>query len=148
MGDGLIFTASGFEATTLRTVRTGGQGDVTSTHVAWEQRKGTPTLSSLLYVAPYLYSITDGGIAHCYQGKTGEIIYAERVGGNHCASPIYADGRLYFLSESGETTVVMAGPEFKVLHRNALNEVCQASLGVSQGNLFVRSASHLYCIGP
>ncbi|MBL9128590.1 MAG: PQQ-binding-like beta-propeller repeat protein, partial [Verrucomicrobiales bacterium] len=84
-GDGLIFTSSGFEKTTLRTVRTGGRGDVTATHVAWEQRKGTPTQPSLLYLAPYLYSITDGGIAHCFDGKTGELVYAERVGGNHSA---------------------------------------------------------------
>ncbi|MGE3310371.1 MAG: PQQ-binding-like beta-propeller repeat protein [Limisphaerales bacterium] len=147
-GDGLIFTSSGFEKTTLRTVRTGGIGDVTETHVAWEQRKGTPTQPSLLYVAPHLYSITDaGGIVHCYNAKTGEIIYAERVGGNHSASPVFADGRILFLSESGETTIVKAGPEFEILARNSVDEKCQASLAVSQGNLFLRTESRLLCIG-
>jgi outer membrane protein assembly factor BamB len=148
MGDGLIFTSSGFEATTLRAVRTGGKGDVTSTHIAWEQRKGVPTQPSLLYVSPYLHSVTDGGIAHCFAGNTGEMVYSERVGGNHCASPVYADGKIYFLSETGETTVIAAGPEFKILARNPVNETCQASLGISQGNIFLRTASHLYCIGP
>jgi len=147
MGDELIFTSSGFEKTTLRTVRTGGKGDVTATHVAWEQRKGAPTQSSLLYVRPYLYSITDGGIAHCYKAETGEIVYAERVGGNHCASPVYADGKIYFLSEAGETTVIESGPQFKIVSRNPLNEKCQASIAVSRGNVFIRSVTNLYCIG-
>ncbi len=138
MGDGLIFTSSGFEKTTLRTVKTGGTGDVTATHVAWEQRKGAPTQPSLLYVRPYLYSITDGGIAH---------VYAERIGGNYCASPVYADGRIYFLSETGETTVIEASPEFKIVSRNPLNEKCQASMAVSEGSLFVRTDQNIYRIG-
>lgn len=146
-GDNLVFTSSGFEKTTLRAVRTGGSGDVTSTHVAWEQRKGTPTQPSLLYLAPYLYSITDGGIAHCFDGKTGEIVYAERVGGNHSASPVYANGLIYFLSETGETTVVKAGPKFEIIGRNAIDEKCQASLALSQGHIFLRTESHLLCIG-
>lgn len=146
-GDGLIFTSSGFEKTTLRTVRTGGKGDVTSTHVAWEQRKGTPTQPSLLYVSPHLYSVTDGGIVHCYDGKTGEVIYAERVGGNHSASPVYADGLIYFLSETGETTLVKAGPKFEIVARNPLNEKCQASIAISGGRLYLRTEKNLYCIG-
>lgn len=147
MGDGLIFTSSGFEKTTLRTVKTGGKGDVLATHVAWEQRKGTPTQPSLLYVRPYLYTITDGGIAHSYKAENGEIVYAERVGGNHSASPVYAEGKIYFLSETGETTVIEAGPEFKIVSRNPLNEKCQASIAGSWGNLFIRTDKNLFCIG-
>jgi outer membrane protein assembly factor BamB len=147
MGDGLIFTSSGFEKTTLRTVRAGGKGNVTGTHIAWEQRKGAPTQPSLLYVKPYLYSITDGGIAHCYQAENGQVVYAERVGGNHCASPVYADGKIYFLSETGETTVIEAGPGFKIASRNPLNEKCQASIAISQGHVFIRTEKNLYCLG-
>jgi outer membrane protein assembly factor BamB len=147
MGDGLVFTASGFEKTTLRTVRTGGSGDVTRTHVAWEQKRGTPTLSSLLYVAPYLYSVTDGGIVHCYRAEDGSVVYAERVGGNHSTSPVYADGRIYVLSDSGETTVIAAGPEFKILAQNPIEERCQASIAISTGHLFIRSEKHVWCIG-
>ncbi len=146
-GDGLIFTSSGFEKTTLRTVRTGGKGDVTATHIAWEQKKGAPTQPSLLYVKPHLYSITDGGIAHCYKAESGEIVYAERVGGSHCSSPLFAAGIIYFLSEQGETTVIEAGPEFKIVARNPLNEKCQASIAVSQGRLFLRTEKNLFCIG-
>jgi outer membrane protein assembly factor BamB len=147
-GDGLIFASSGFEKTTLRAVRLGGaNGDVTQTHIAWEQTKGVPTLSSLLYVKPYLYAITDGGIATCYKGESGEIVYQERVGGNHSASPVYAGGKIYFLSEAGETTVIEPGPEFKIRARNPLNETCQASIAVSQKQLFIRSDKNLFCIG-
>jgi outer membrane protein assembly factor BamB len=147
MGDGLIFTSSGFEKTTIRTVRSGGRGDVTQSHVAWEQKKGAPTQPSLLYVKPHLYAITDGGIASCYQADTGDIIWQERVGGNHSASPVYAAGRIYFLSEAGETVVIKAGPKFEIVSRNPLNEKCQASIAASQGQLFIRGEKHLYCIG-
>lgn len=146
-GDGLIFTSSGFEKTTLRTVRTGGRGDVTQTHIAWEQKKGAPTQPSLLYVKPYLYSMTDKGVAYCFKGDNGEMIYEERVGGNFCASPVYADGRIYLLSEEGVTTVVAAGPEFQILARNPLDERCQASMAVSHRQLFIRGEKTLYCIG-
>jgi len=147
MGDGFIFTSSGFEKTTLRTVRTGGKGDVTQTHIAWEQKKGAPTQPSLLYVKPHLYAVTDGGVATCYQGETGDIVWQERVGGNFCASPLYADGKIYFLAEDGQTTVIEAGPVFKVTARSPLNEKCQASMAVSRGHLFLRGETHLYCIG-
>jgi outer membrane protein assembly factor BamB len=147
MGDGLIFASSGFEATTLRAVRTGGKGDVTATHIAWEQKKGVPTQASPLYVKPCLYTVTDAGMANCFKADTGEIVYQERLGGNYSASPVFADGRIYFLSETGESVVIAPGPEFKILARNPLNEKCQASMAVSQGNLFIRTARHLYCIG-
>jgi outer membrane protein assembly factor BamB len=147
LADGLIFTSSGFEKTTLRTVRTGGKGDVTQTHIAWEQRKGAPTQASLLYVKPHLYSVTDGGIANCYQAETGDIVYQERLGGTFCASPVYADGNIYFLSEQGDTTVVKAGPQFKVVSKNPLNERCQASMAVSDGAIFIRSDKQLFRVG-
>jgi outer membrane protein assembly factor BamB len=147
MGDGLIFTSSGFEKTTLRTVKVGGKGDVTQTHVAWEQRKGAPTQSSLLYVKPYLYSVTDGGIANCYKAETGDVVYQERIGGTFCASPVYADGKIYFLSEQGDTTVVKAGPEFAVVSKNSLNERCQASMAISDGSIYIRSDKNLFRVG-
>jgi outer membrane protein assembly factor BamB len=147
-GDGLVFTSSGFEKTTLRAVKLGGgKGDVSATHVAWEQRKGVPTQPSLLLAGAHLYAITDGGIATCYEAASGEIVWQERVGGNHSASPVLADGRIYFLSEAGETTVIAPGKEFKVLAKNPLNEKCQASMAVSGGRLFLRGEKNLYCIG-
>jgi outer membrane protein assembly factor BamB len=148
LGDGMIFTSSGFEKTTLRGVKLGGaKGDVTESHIAWEQKKGVPTQPSPLYVKPHLYAITDGGIATCYHPANGEIIWQERIGGNHSASPVFAGGKIYFLSEAGETTVVAAGPEFKVLAKNSIGERTQASIAISDGRLFIRSDKNLFCIG-
>ena len=147
IGDELIYTCSGFEKPTIRVVRPGGTGDVTDTHIAWAQTKGVPSLSSVLYVKPYLYSVTDKGVATCYDGESGEIVWQDRIGGNHSASPVYADGKVYFLSEEGETTVVEHGPEFKVVARNPIGEKCQASIAISDGRLFIRSDRHLFCIG-
>ena len=147
IGDGMIFTSSGFEKTTLRGVRTGGKGDVTGTHIAWEQRKGVPTQPSLIYHKGHVYGITDGGIASCFKGDTGTIVWQERIGGNHSASPVLADGKIYFLSEAGETTVIAAAPSFQIVAKSALGEKCQASIAISQGNLFIRSEKNLYRIG-
>jgi outer membrane protein assembly factor BamB len=144
----MIFAASGFEKTTLRAIALPTKGEFNATNrIVWEQRKGVPTLPSLLHGPPHVYAMSDGGIVTCYDQASGEIIYQERVGGNHSASPVLADGRIYFLSESGETTIIQAGPEFKVLAKNPLNEKCQASLAISQGNLFIRTEKTLFCIG-
>jgi outer membrane protein assembly factor BamB len=148
IGDGLIFAASGFEKTTLRGVRLGGKGDVTETHIAWEQRKGVPTQPSLLYVKNHVYGIADGGVAACYKAESGDIIWQERIGGNHSASPVYADGKIYFLSEAGETAIIDANPKFSgILATNSVGEKCQASMAISQSNIFIRSDKHLFCIG-
>ncbi len=145
--EGMLFASSGFEKTTLRGMKLGGaKGDATATHIAWEQKKGVPTQSSPIYVKPYLYAITDGGVATCYQPASGEIVWQERVGGNFCASPVFADGRIYFLSEAGETTVIAPGPEFKVLAKNKLDGKCQASMAVSGGRFFIRTDKNLICI--
>src|SRR5262249_61209385 len=122
--------------------------DVTQTHIAWEQRKGVPTLSSVLYVRPFVYAVTaDGGIATCYRAESGEIVWQERVGGNHTASPVFADGKIYFLSEQGETTIIEAGPRFKIVARNSIAEKCQASLAISQKQIFIRSDRNVFCVG-
>ncbi len=144
-GDGLVFTASGFEKTTIRTVRLGGQGDVTKTHIAWEQRKGVPTEASLLYVSPYLYAVK-GGVVSCYRGRSGELVWQERIGSQHSASPVYADDKIYFLSEAGQTTVIRSGLNFEILARNQLKGHFQASMAVAGGKLLLRSDKVLYCI--
>ena len=148
IGDGLIFTTSGFGDSTIRAVRTGGKGDVTKTHIAWESTDDVSKIPSMLYVRPFLFLITETGVAKCLRAETGEEIWRERLEGRYSASPVWADGRIYFLSEKGKTTVVQAGGEFKVLAENELNEKCCASPAVSQKHIFIRSENNLYCIGP
>jgi len=147
IGDGLIFTTSGFGDSTIRAVRTGGKGDVTKTHIAWESTDDVSKIPSMLYVRPFLFLITETGVAKCLRAETGEVLWRERLEGRYSASPVWADGRIYFLSEKGKTTVVRAGGEFKVLAENELNEKCCASPAVSQKHIFIRSENNLYCVG-
>jgi len=149
LGKSLVYTCSGFEQPTIRVVRAGGQGDVTQTHIAWERKEGVPMLASLLYAEPYVYSITEQGIIHCMNATSGEIVWRNRIGGKHSSSPIFADGRIYFLSElEGESVVIEAGGEFKELARNVLGEKCKASMAVSGRNIFIRTERNMLCIGP
>jgi outer membrane protein assembly factor BamB len=148
VGDGLVFTACGYSGReSIKAFRLGGEGDLKETNLVWEQRQGMPKVPSLLYIKPYLYSITDNGMATCLKGDTGEIVWQERLGGAFSASPVYADGRIYFLSDGGETTVVAAGPQCKSVAKNPLKEKCQASMAVSRGRLFIRTEKNLFCIG-
>lgn len=147
VGKGLLFTSSGFEEPTIRAIRLGGEGEVTKTHITWEQKKGVPALASFLYIEPYLYSITRANILHCIKASTGEIVWKERLNGVYSASPVYADGKIYLLSEDGVTLVLRPDDKYVELARNPLKERCQASMAVSQGQFFIRSVEHLYCIG-
>ena len=147
VGDGLLFTSSGFEAPTLRAIKLGGKGNVTESHIAWEQTKGVSALASLLYIKPYVYTITRSNILHCLDAGTGEIVWMQRLTGVHSASPVYADGRIYVLSEDGVTVVLSPGNKYEEIASNQLDGNFLASMAVSRGQFFIRSADHLYCIG-
>jgi outer membrane protein assembly factor BamB len=147
VGGGLCFTASGFGESTIRAVRIDGRGDVTQTHIAWQTTDDVPHVPSMLYVAPHLYSLTEAGILKCFNGATGEVLWRQRLAGKFSASPVYADGKVYFLSEKGKTTVIEEGPQYKVAVENDLGETCCASPAISQGNIFIRTDKTLYCIG-
>jgi outer membrane protein assembly factor BamB len=147
--ENLLVTCSGFEKPTIRAVRLGGEGDVTSTHIAWEQTKGVPSQSSLIYVKPHLFAVTDNGIASVFEVSQTECKFVRqaRLPGNYSASPVTSDGNIYFLSEQGDTTVLEAGPDLKVIATNPLGEKCQASPAISQGQMFIRTERNLFCIG-
>jgi len=143
-GNGLVFICTGFQEPSLLAVRVDGRGDVTKKQIAWTLKRGAPLTPSPLLVGDELYVITDNGIATCVDAATGKEHWKTRVGGNHSASPIYADGRIYFLSEEGESVVLAPGKELKVLAKNELNGETLASMAVSGGSIFVRSRTHLY----
>ena len=147
VGEGLVFATSGFGDSAIRAVRTDGLGDVTETHIAWETAEDVPKVPSMLYVEPWLFLITESSVAKCLEAATGEVLWRQRLGGRYSASPVWANGRIYLLSEKGETVVIEARPEFNVLARNNLEEKCCASPAVSQGNIFIRSERNLFCIG-
>jgi outer membrane protein assembly factor BamB len=147
VGGGLVFSTSGFGDPAIRAVRTGGEGDVTETHIAWETSEDVPKVPSMLYIKPFLFLITESSVAKCLRAATGEVLWRHRLGGKYSTSPVWADGRVYFLSEKGETVIIEATSKFKVLARNKLEEKCCASPAISQGNLFIRSEHNLFCIG-
>jgi outer membrane protein assembly factor BamB len=143
-GAGLVFICTGFQQPSLLAVRLDGRGDVTKSHIAWTLKRGVSLTPSPLLVGDELYMVSDNGIASCVDAKSGSPHWQVRLGGNHSASPIYADGRIYFLSEEGESVVIAPGKQFKELARNQLDGPTLASMAVSNGSIFVRSQSHLY----
>lgn len=145
IGEGLIFTASGFGSPAIRATRPGGPGQ--EAKIVWEQKEQVPMMSSYIYADGRLYTIKETGIAMCLEAATGNIIWKERIGGTHSASPILAEGRIYFLSDQGESVIIEAGPQFRTVATSTIGERCQASFAVSDGRLFIRSEKNLYCIG-
>lgn len=143
-GHGLVFICSGFEQAVLLAVRPDGQGDVTDSHVAWSLKRAVPLTPSPLLVGEELYLVSDNGIASCLDAKTGKSHWQQRLGGNHSASPIFAEGRVYFLNEEGESVVIEPGKEFKKLATNQLDGQTLASMAVSGKSIFIRSSDHLY----
>jgi outer membrane protein assembly factor BamB len=146
-GHGMVFICTGFHEPSLLAVRLDGRGDVTKTHVAWALKRGVSLTPSPLLIGDELYLINDNGIATCVDAKTGNEHWRARVGGNHSASPTYADGRIYFLSEEGESAVIAPGKQFKLLARNQLDGQTLASMAVSGASIFIRSRTHLYRLG-
>jgi outer membrane protein assembly factor BamB len=145
-GDGLVFICTGFQQASMLAVRLDGKGDVTNSKVEWKLDRGVPLTSSPLLVGNELYMVTDNGIATCVDAKTGKEYWRARVGGNFSASPIYADGRIYFLSEEGESVVIAPSQQLKHLATNQLDGRTLASMAVSGGSIFIRSETHLYRI--
>jgi outer membrane protein assembly factor BamB len=147
VGDGIIYSASGFEAPTIRAVRLGGRGDVTKTHLAWEQRTGVPSMVSFALVGNRLFSVSEAGVANCFDAATGKLLGRQRLGGNHSASPVASGDRLWFFAEDGSAFVTEATPEMKILRRNRLDGTFKASPAVVDGRLLLRSERHLHSIG-
>jgi hypothetical protein len=146
-GHGLVYIATGFQQPSLLAVRADGAGDVTKTHIAWTLRRAAPLTPSPLLVGDELYLVNDGGIASCLDAKTGEPHWLQRLGGEFSASPVFADGRVYFLSEDGVATVIAPGKAFRKLATSSLDGETLASMAVAGGSIFIRTASHLYRIG-
>ena len=145
-GHGLVYIATGFQQPAMLAVRPDGAGDVTKSHVAWKLTRGAPLTPSPIIVGDEFYMVNDGGIVSCLDARTGTVIWQQRLGGSYSASPVFADGRIYFLAEQGVTTVIAPGKEFRRLATNSLDGGLLASMAVSNGSLFLRTDSHLYRI--
>ena len=132
----------------LLAIRAGGRGDVTETHRAWSFQNG-PDVPTPVTDGQYFYVVDDRGVMWCLDAKTGQAIYGpQRIkSGTYSSSPVLADGKLYITNEDGVTTVVKAGPKFEIIAENNLNDYCLSSPAISDGQIFIRTTQHLYCIG-
>ena len=145
-GQGLVFIATGFQQPTLIAVRPDGTGDVTRSHIAWTLRRAAPYTPSPILVGDDLFLVNDVGIATCVEARSGKIHWQERLGGNYSASPIFADGRIYFPSEEGMVTVIAPSRTFTRLAANQLDGPIFASIAVAERAFFIRTSKHLYRI--
>lgn len=143
---GLVYICSGFFQPVIFAVRPDGKGNVTKSHVAWQHGRAVPLTPSPIVVGGELFMVSDNGIATCLDAQTGAQHWQQRLGGNHSASPVFADGRIYFLSEEGESVVVAPGKQYRELARNTIPERTLASFAVSGKAIYVRGDQHLYRI--
>lgn len=156
----LIYVTSGYAPIQpIYAIRAGAVGDISlakdtesNQFVAWSKSRGGPYMPTPIVYEDYLYTCANNGVIVCYNAKTGERIYQQRLGGKgssyaFTASPVAADGRIYFASEDGEVFVVKAGPAFELLATNPIGEVVLASPAIADGMLIVRAQNHVFAIG-
>ena len=127
-----------------------GDGELTTNHLAWRHKKGVASVSSPLFYRGKVYVGQDGGRVTCYDAKTGAKYYEQErlnADGDYYASPIAADGRIYFASSKGTVTVSEAGDTLQVKARNKLGEAIYATPALMANKLYVRSVAHLWAFG-
>jgi outer membrane protein assembly factor BamB len=158
---GLLFLASGYVNDTVRpvyAVKVGARGDISlkegetsNEYIAWYQRQAGPYNPSPLVYGDYYYTLLDRGIFTCHDARTGREIYGKQridpEASAFTASPWASNGKIFALSEDGDTFVIQAGTEFKVLGKNSLDEMCMATPAIARGSLIIRTATKLYRIG-
>jgi outer membrane protein assembly factor BamB len=145
--DGLIYTSRGYRSGPYMAIRPGGKGDVSRSHVPWRIDTGAPYVSSLVHYNGLLYMAGDVGVLSAIDAKTGQRVWQERTGGVFTASPVAGDGKIYLLSEDGQTIVLAAGNPPRVLARNRLNARQLASPAISGGRLFIRTDDAVIAVG-
>jgi len=144
---GLVFLTIDYDRPELWAIRPGGSGDVTASHVAWKLTRNAPRTPAPLAVGDHLYLINNLGIASCVEAKTGKTVWQERVGGEHWAAPVFADGRIYLFAQDGTARAIEPSPTAcKILAENKLDGRIMASPAAAGKAFFVRSETHLYRI--
>ena len=150
VGHGLVFVING-KPGDIYSVRPGGEGDVTNTHMAWHtQRGGGRDLPSPVVVGDYLFVVNMGGVATCYDAPSGKELWQGRLGGNFSGAPFVAGGLVYIQSEEGNVFVVRPGKKFDIVARSKVGpgeEMFRAAPTPSEGQIFFRSHNAVYCVG-
>jgi outer membrane protein assembly factor BamB len=144
--DGIVYAPTRVKP--MLAIKSGGRGDITSTHKLWSFMEG-PDVPTPVTDGKYLYVVRDNGVVWCLDAKTGKDVWSNQrlKPGTYSSSPVLADGKIYVTNEDGVTSVMKAGPQFEVLAENALGDYCLSSPAISDGQVFIRTAQYLYCIG-
>jgi len=144
---GLLFVTGGFPDHHILAIKPDGKGNITkSDKIAWRTNRGVAYVPSPISEGDYFLVVSDSGIAHCFEAKSGNLMWQERLGEHH-ASLVSANGLVYFLNDNGVMNVVKPGPEFVRLAQNELGEKTFASPAISHRQIFLRGEKHLFCIG-
>ncbi len=142
--NGLAYLITGMGKTELLGVKTDGSGDVTDTHVAWRLKTHVSKTASPILVDDLIYMVADESFVSCVEAGTGNVVWSERIGGKFAASPIYADGHLYFCDKDGVTTILKPGRTFELVTTNKLANGFMSSPAVSGKALYLRTRTDLY----
>jgi len=153
----LIFVTSGYTPIQpIYAIRPGATGDISlkagelsNSFIAWSKQRGGPYMPTPIVYGDQLYTCSNQGVLTAYNADTGERLYQERVGkgGGFTSSPVASDGKIYLLSEDGDSFVVKTGPKFELLSTNPVGEVMMASPAISDGLLIVRGLKHVFAFG-
>jgi outer membrane protein assembly factor BamB len=146
VADGLVFATRGMKKPMIA-VKPESSGELSEKAIVWQADQDTPDASSPAAWKRLLFFTTDGGFVQCYDAKSGERKWKERIPGDYKASPIAADGRVYFLNRAGLCTVIAASEKFEKLAVNSLDGEGNASPAVADGRIYIRTSKALYCIG-
>ncbi|MCP4257405.1 MAG: PQQ-binding-like beta-propeller repeat protein [Planctomycetes bacterium] len=131
---------------TLIAIRSGGKDDVSQTHVKWTGYEGIGQVPSPLFYRGRIYLVKHGGNVTCYDAKTGDKVYGDKLGPRtyYYASPVAADGKIYFCSRNGVVIVVQAGDKFKILAQNKIGERIFATVALVDGKIYLRTDKNMY----
>ena len=131
----------------LLAVRPSGDGKREASDVVWQHERATPDSPTPTLWGDLLFTVNETGIATCFDARTGKVHWTQRLGGDYRASPLAAEGRVYFLNLEGKTTVVAASEKFEKLAENELDDDTIASPVAAGGKIFLRGRKTLYCLG-
>jgi len=151
LSDGIVVSMGGYNGMALG-VKVGGQGDVTESHRLWHHAKSPQRIGSGAIHDGYIFILNDPGVAQCFNLKTGEQLWQERLQGpaatgQNWSSLVISEGRCYAVNQGGDAFVFKASPQFELLATNSMGETVIGSMAVSDGQLFIRGYKHLFCVG-
>jgi outer membrane protein assembly factor BamB len=149
-GEGILVMMGGFNGSSLA-VRPGGNGDVTASHRLWQIPKTKQRIGSGVIAGAHIYILDEPGVAGCYELQTGRMVWQERLAGpskelTSWSSMVLAEGKLYVINQGGDTFVLKPHPKFELIGANPLGEMTNASLAISDVDVFIRTHQALWCI--